>query len=61
MGDHNYLWSIPLFFHQKIINLSKLISEKSEIDELFMTVALASTFLGHYDLRVRNVFLRQEV
>lgn len=36
--------------YQSILHLLKFISEKSEINELCMPVALAKTFLRHYDL-----------
>lgn len=50
MGVPNSSWSIPFFLHQNVIYLLKYISEKSEINELLMPVALISTFWGYYKL-----------
>lgn len=60
MGDHNS-FGLFFFFHQNTINVSKSVSEKSEVNELFMPVTLASTFLRALRPRVRNAFMRQEV
>lgn len=49
MGDDNLCDQFLSISHQNI-NVSKCISEKSEINELCMLAVPVSTFLGHYDL-----------
>lgn len=60
MGDDNSYDQFLSISHQNI-NVSKCISEKSEINELCMPTVTCKYIFRALRPRVRNVFLRQEV